>query len=83
MDPNKLIDKISECMQKLQNIEDYIHAQPIVVAEIGEQKLVTHSSDSNEAVSIHKKILENVRRKVNEYRLQKRQIPAEEGTCFE
>lgn len=69
VDPNKLIEKISECMQKLQNMEDYTHSQSIVVAEIGEQRIVTHSSSSNEAVSIHKKILENIRRKVNEYRL--------------
>lgn len=50
-----------------------------MVAEVGDQKVVTHSSNSNEAVSIHKKVLDSIRKKVNEYRLRKKMIPAEEG----
>ena len=37
MDPNVLIDKISECMQKLRTMEDYIHQTPIIMAEVGDQ----------------------------------------------
>ena len=79
MDPNVLIDKISECMQKLRTMEDYIHQAPIIVAEVGDQQMVTHSANSNESISIHKKVLENIRKKVNEYRLNKAMIAGDEA----
>ena len=44
--------------------------------------MVTHSANSNESISIHKKVLENIRKKVNEYRLNKAMIAGDEAEYF-